>query len=175
MKQINVQLTGCYGWIYTELPIEEDGVTLKGSYKDQKLSDIHIGIDKANGKQFLSNLEYLTREDVSAELSIPLSIMPHGSPYHLDKKDDYIKYPRRCFDKLLIRRMPAGSNINDSGGDLTLNFGRLEIQEFFTRMYTCFELYATHEDNIVRSKDQVSGKDRRIVIWGVINGAPIFY
>lgn len=175
MKYVSLQLTGCYGWVYTELPEEENGIPLKEEYKNQKLSDVNIGIDKANGKIFLNSLEYLTREGVSAELSLPLSIMPPRTPHHLDDRDDYIGYRRKCFERLVIRRTTEGSSIKEQEEELILSFDRLQIQEFFTRMYTNFEIYATYEDNVLKSQDQNSGEIRRVVVWGVKDGSPIYY
>ena len=95
MKEVIVKLSGGYAWKFYNLPDKVGGHDLSDEYKNLRQSDYNIGFDKNNRKIFLERLEYLTRKDQNIKLKFPLDELAVDTPYHLDDRKDYIKYPKR--------------------------------------------------------------------------------
>jgi hypothetical protein len=164
-----------YGWKYINVPVSYFGNGQAN--KDLLLqihSDINIGFEKGQRGLLLKHIEELTRKDVSIELLIPLLDTPTKSPHHLDNEKEYVQLEKSSFSVLRISRIEKGRIAQIVGTTIHLKFDLYTLYELFTRLYTCMEIYATVEDNIMLINDE-KGNEIRLVIWGVINGKPIYY
>lgn len=169
MREILMNITPVFAWKFINIPVSDSG-------KKQIESDYNIGIDKKHRKEFLTYLEYLTRDEAEICLKVQLEEVPKKSPHYLDDENDYFTYDKKSFKTLIIKRVKEKTKeISFSEDEIMLTFGKEGIFEFFTRMYINFEIYATCWDNIIITKDKVKEEDVRLVIWGVYNEKPIQY
>lgn len=175
MKEYVIEVPFGFAWQFVDLPNKVNGIILKEEQKVIISSDFNIAIDKISSKLFLTQLEYLTREDVGIYVKIPTKQTPEKSPHYLDDENSYIPYDKKSFRNILIKRIDKGKYISIKGDSLILEFGSQEIFELFSRMYINFEIYAVHEGNIISVINKENNKPTRLIIWGASNGKPIQY
>jgi hypothetical protein len=172
---VQANIAPAFAWKYINVPSSYFG---NGQTKEDLLlqihSDINIGFEKDQREQLLKYIEQLTRKDVSSELLIPLLDTPTKSPHHLDNENEFVQLEKSSFKALRISRIEKGRVAQIEGTTIHLKFDLYTLYELFTRLYACMEIYATVEDNIMLINDE-EGNKIRLVIWGVINGKPIYY
>jgi len=175
MNELLYNHDGLFAWQFQDLPDKEDGIILTPEYKRKVENDYNIAIDKKHRASFLTQLEYLTRDDTTIILKIKLNQTPIKSPHYLDDEKSYPSFKKFSYEYLTIKRIDRGKSIKKCNKELILEFDRAGMFELFTRLYVNFEIYATHEDNIILMIDTEKEAETRLVIWGATNGKPIEY
>lgn len=173
-----------YFWQYSEIndPYEGKRSTfppLNDEDKKEFLSHLNIGFDQSDTKLILEKLEYVTRPDSHAELTIELSKVPFKTPRWLDDPSEYFGWPKTSFNNLIIRNTPDKSTVRLDYDKLTVefNFTREKLYELFTRIYVCNTIYACSFDNViaVQLETETGLTERELIFWGVIGKEPIHY
>jgi hypothetical protein len=172
---VTANIKSAYGWKFKNVPkFYRDEFERTGERLNQLESDINIGFEKDQREIILKHLEGLARKNVVIDLRIPLSKIPEGSPHHLDNENEIIKFDKVNYSELIISRIEKGRKVEIANGTIKLNLDYGAITNLFTRLYVNMEIYATFEDNIVLLEDEMNSKIR-LIIWGVMNGKPIYY
>jgi hypothetical protein len=168
---VTVNIKNAFGWRFKDSQNKNQSDKVKETQSDL---DLHIGFEKDQREIILKHLETLLRQNTSFDIRIPLNKTPHDSPHHLDNKNEILESEKISFKELIISRIKTGRKveINDSTIKLLLDYNALT--NLFTRLYICMEIYATIEDNIILLKGK-ENSEIRLVIWGVVNGKPIYY
>jgi hypothetical protein len=175
LEPIKANISPAYGWKYINVTDSYFGSSqVNEDLLRQIRSDINIGFEKGQREELLKHIELLTRRDVSIEMLIPLLETPTKSPHHLDNENEFDELEKSSFTALRISRIEKGRAAQIEGTTLHFKFDLYTLYELFTRLYTCMEIYATVEDNIMLINNE-EGNTIRLVIWGVINGKPIYY
>lgn len=175
MKEYIIKIPFGFAWQFINLPNAVNGIVLDEEQKYKLTSDFNIAIDKISSKIFLTQLEYLTREDVEIYVKIPTKETPEKSPHYLDNENSYIEFDKKSYSNIIVKKIDKGKYISTVGDSMILEFGKQEIFEFFSRMYINFEIYAVHEGNVINVINKETMKAARLVIWGASNGKPIEY
>ncbi|MEJ1239694.1 hypothetical protein WBG78_16275 [Chryseolinea sp. T2] len=175
------KVTSCL-WVYTEIndPWEGKRSTfpdLNNEDKERYLREINFGVDQKHTRDFLTFLEYATREEAT-QLTIELTDVPPRTPRWLDDPTDYFSWPRMSFRELSIVSDSRSYCVMDTANlKFELHVTREKCFELFSRVYICNTIYATGWDNIVQVdlKSGLNYEKRDFVVWGVVNGEPIHY
>lgn len=171
---MNVKIENAFAWKFLNVPKIESGIQRSKERLTQLESDINIGFEKSSGRKLLENLEYLLRDNLYLEIHIPLKQVPQKSPHYLDDENDYIGHDKIIFTEVVLTKIAKGKNIIFKEKVLHVQLDENAVNELFTRLYINFEIYATSGDNVVRLLNE-RNEEIRLVIWGVIDGKPIFY
>jgi hypothetical protein len=93
---------------------------------------------------------------------------------HSDNQNEIIDFEKISFKELIISRVEKGRKVEIVNGTIKLALDYNALTNLFTRLYVSMEIYATIEDNLILLKDEENSQVR-LVIWGVMNGKPIYY
>lgn len=172
---VTVNIKNAYGWRFKNVPKIFRGEFERSEERlDQLHSDLNIGFEKNQRGLLLKHLEGLARKNVVVDISIPLKDTPKDSPHHLDNQKEIMDFEKISYEELIISRIEKGRKVEIANRTIKLSLDYNAITNLFTRLYVNMEIYATVEDNIVLLKDEENSQIR-LVIWGVMNGKPIYY
>lgn len=172
---VTANIANAYGWRFRNVPKSYRGEFERTEERINQLhSDINIGFEKDQRGLLLKHLEGLARKNVVVDIRIPFNEIPTNSPHHLDNEKEIIEFEKISFKELIISRIEKGRKVQIEEGLIRLDLDYNAITNLFTRLYVNMEMYATIEDNIVLLEDE-SNSPIRLVIWGVMNGKPIYY
>lgn len=172
---VTANIKNAYGWKFKNVPKMYRGEFERSEDRLNQLhSDLNIGFEKDQRALILKHLEGLVRKNVVVDISIPLTETPKDSPHHLDNQNEIIDFEKLSFKELIISRVEKGRNVEVVNGTIKLALDYNALTNLFTKLYVSMEIYATIEDNLVLLNGEENSQVR-LVIWGVMNGKPIYY
>jgi hypothetical protein len=172
---VTANIKNAFGWRFKNVPKIYKGEFERSEDRLNQLhSDLNIGFEKDQRELILKHLEGLVRKNVVVDIRIPLDETPKNSPHHLDNQNEIIDFEKISFKELIISRVEKGRKVEIVNGTIKLALDYNALTNLFTRLYVSMEIYATIEDNLILLKDEENSQVR-LVIWGVMNGKPIYY
>lgn len=174
-RVVTANIKNAYGWRFKNVPKIFRGEFERSEERLNQLhSDLNIGFEKSQRELILKHLEGLVRKNVVVDIRIPLSETPKDSPHHLDNQNEIMDFEKVSYEDLIISRVEKGRKVEIANRTIKLSLDYNALTDLFTRLYVNMEIYATVEDNLVLLKDEENSQVR-LVIWGVMNGKPIYY